>query len=323
MNRFQIKIYIVILLLCFQCTYLIHQRSYNRIKRKYVNKRDLNENKIRKRKIRIYIDDTYINSQNNSKYKIVINSLESAANYWSKILKVERLPYKLTHTLFDVCKMKSFSPKLSNTNIGIEADIVIFPYFSNLGDDLYTVNILCTVDDDYTRFYAAYEPANKDVNFHLSKPTNRPIGGCIEINQNINTSKKNSDLFLRQMFMNSLATIFVFLSHTYNEDYLIKRTINGRERLLLNSPKVLAAARRHFSCPTMEGVELEDNGGELYEQCHWGSRVMHGDIMVYLVNRVDFALSEITLAVLDVPLFKIIVNHLVKLLVMILYMIID
>ena len=299
MNRFQIKIYIVILLLCFQCTYLIHQRSYNRIKRKFVNKRDLNENKIRKRKIRIYIDDTYINSQNNSKYKIVINSLESAAYYWSKILKVERLPYKLTHTLFDVCKMKSFSPKLSNTNIGVEADIVIFPYFSNLGDDLYTVNILCTVDDDYTRFYAAYEPANKDVNFHLSKPTNRPIGGCIEINQNINTSKNNSGLFLRQIFMNSLATIFVFLSHTYNEDYLIKRTINGRERLLLNSPKVLAAARRHFSCPTMEGVELEDNGGELFEQCHWESRIMHGDIMVYLVDTVDLALSEITLAVFE------------------------
>ena len=57
--------------------------------------RKLNEKKIRKRKIRIFIDDTFIKSQNNGKYTIVINSLKQAVNYWSKLLKVERLTYKI------------------------------------------------------------------------------------------------------------------------------------------------------------------------------------------------------------------------------------
>ena len=32
-------------------------------------------------------------------------------------------------------------------------------------------------------------------------------------------------------------------------------------RLLIKTPKVLEVARRHFACSTLEGVELEDDGG--------------------------------------------------------------
>ena len=32
-------------------------------------------------------------------------------------------------------------------------------------------------------------------------------------------------------------------------------------RLLIKTPKVLEVARSHFACSTLEGVELEDDGG--------------------------------------------------------------
>ncbi len=89
--------------------------------------------------------------------------------------------------------------------------------------------------------------------------------------------------------MHELVYIFIFDWTLNKEEYLIKRTINGRERLLISSPKVFAAARRYYRCSS----ELEDNGEELSVHSHWESRIIDGDIMVSLIDRVDFIISEI------------------------------
>ena len=95
--------------------------------------------------------------------------------------------------------------------------------------------------------------------------------------------------------MHEIGHILGFTLDVY-EPFLIQRTINGRTRQLIASPKVIAAARRHFNCPTLEGVEIEDDGKELSKYKHWESRIMNGDLMVSLVDRADIAISEITLA---------------------------
>ncbi len=46
-------------------------------------------------------------------------------------------------------------------------------------------------------------------------------------------------------------------------------------------------------------VDLEDNGGELSVHSNWESRIMNDDIMISLVDKVDFTISEINLALFD------------------------
>ncbi len=275
MNKLNKTISIIILLLSIQYAFLVEFGTNKTNKNDKISiNRKLNEKKIRKRKIRIFIDDTYIKSQNNGKYSTVINSLKEAVNYWSKLLKVERLTYKIKSEMMYDCGIPNYSTELNN---GLNADLVIFPYFDSLEGNYLAASRYCSIDYN----------------------SGRPIGGTILINKNIDISKRNSDLFLIQLFMHELGHIFIFHTTLFKEEYLIKRTINGRERLLISSPKVVAAARRHYNCNTLEGVELEDNGGELSVHSHWESRIMNGDIMVSLVDRVDFTISEITLALFE------------------------
>ena len=214
-------------------------------------------------------------SQNNGKYTVVKNALTNAANYWSKILKVERLDFKLKKYMFDNCVMKQYHPDLDETK-GIEADLIIFPFFMTLKTSSFlAVSDYCVTDS-----------------------TLRPIGGVIQINTNINTGKRNSELFFTQVFMHELAHIFGFI-YDKLEPFFITRTINGKSRTLLASPKVIQTARRHFNCQTLEGVELEDNGSDESKLQHWESRIMNGDLMVSFVDRVDVTISEITLAFLE------------------------
>ena len=40
---------------------------------------------------------------------ILINSLKQTVNYWSKLLKVERLTYKINSEMMDDCRINSYS----------------------------------------------------------------------------------------------------------------------------------------------------------------------------------------------------------------------
>ena len=152
---------IFIIFLFFLNFSLYLQCPMNSLKKKVINspKRNLIEHtKKRKRKIRIFIDDTYMKSQNNGKYTVVKNALTNAANYWSKILKVERLDFKLKKYMFDNCVMKQYHPDLDETK-GIEADLIIFPFFMTLKtSSFFAVSDYCVTDS-----------------------TLRPIGGVILI----------------------------------------------------------------------------------------------------------------------------------------------
>jgi hypothetical protein len=50
-----------------------------------------------------------------------------------------------------------------------------------------------------------------------------------------------------------------------------------RASISSRSPRVLAEARAHFGCPSLAGLEIEDNDGERIGS-HWESRVMSGDV---------------------------------------------
>ncbi|XP_076858538.1 leishmanolysin-like peptidase [Brachyhypopomus gauderio] len=67
---------------------------------------------------------------------------------------------------------------------------------------------------------------------------------------------------------------------------------------LMVTPRVVAEARRHFKCPILEGMELENQGGVGTELNHWEKRLLENEAMTgsHTQNRV---FSRITLAIME------------------------
>ena len=60
---------------------------------------------------------------------------------------------------------------------------------------------------------------------------------------------------------------------------------------VINSEKVLKKAREHYNCEEIDGIPLEDLGGEEIAGYHWDPRYMLGDYMIS-INYIDFVISD-------------------------------
>uniref|UniRef100_A0A8C2E0D5 Leishmanolysin-like peptidase n=1 Tax=Cyprinus carpio TaxID=7962 RepID=A0A8C2E0D5_CYPCA len=75
--------------------------------------------------------------------------------------------------------------------------------------------------------------------------------------------------------------------------HMVRHTVH-----LLATPRVVEEARRHFNCPILEGMELENQGGAGTEFNHWEKRLLENEAMTgsHTQNRV---FSRITLAIME------------------------
>ncbi|CUE89945.1 peptidase, putative [Bodo saltans] len=72
--------------------------------------------------------------------------------------------------------------------------------------------------------------------------------------------------------------------------------VDGDHRVVLITPNVLAAARAHFGCPTLTGVQLEELGAA---ELHWERRVINYELMSTEFNMASRSpVSSLTLAAL-------------------------
>jgi len=74
--------------------------------------------------------------------------------------------------------------------------------------------------------------------------------------------------------------------------------IREKSTKIIITPKVVEAARRHFNCKDLKGVELEELGLNANSASHWDVRAMSEDLMVSSIFTIN-SLSEITLAFLE------------------------
>jgi len=74
--------------------------------------------------------------------------------------------------------------------------------------------------------------------------------------------------------------------------------VDGQLRHFLVTPKVLQAARHHFGCDSLDGMPMEEQGGDGTAFSHWDARVMHTEVMSPESSSVP-RISDITLAVLE------------------------
>ncbi len=70
--------------------------------------------------------------------------------------------------------------------------------------------------------------------------------------------------------------------------------LRGSNRSLIKTPNVLKAAREHFACESITGVEIENEGNS---GLHWEKTYFHNELMTSQIH-LNCAFSNITLAFL-------------------------
>ena len=171
---------------------------------------------------------------------------------------------------------------------GVEADLILLAKFTDneLGSNVQAAATYCG----------------------LESKTHRPLVGYVLINSSLDLSAmENSEEYLKLLFFHEITHVLVFHPSLWEKHYIpvlngenftMKKEINGVNRTLITSPNVLKAAKKHFGCSEIEGIELENQGGSGTSGFHWESRVMLGDYMIGF-DYGEIYLSEITLGLFN------------------------
>ncbi|RNE95235.1 leishmanolysin, partial [Trypanosoma rangeli] len=79
-----------------------------------------------------------------------------------------------------------------------------------------------------------------------------------------------------------IAHVLGFSFNQFSRFNMVSNVFNVRgkkEVWVVSSPKVKDLARKYYNCPTLEGMELEDGGGEGARLNHWKERNARGELM--------------------------------------------
>ena len=281
------------------------------------NKRKLSSNE--NVPLKIIIDNKYMLYQLQNKvisdkvYDLILNALNKAVSMLNSILSIE------------VAK---------DANDEIEGiDIIIGDIIDkcDLGTNLYTESFLENnkIPGDsviiYPRFHDFEQGEKKNVLssasycYRDSANTNRPLAGFIYIEQNITNiemRKKNIDKYYTMILLHELTHILVFDRELLDPSIFEEIEILKQNRIIITSPKVKEMAKRHFGCPHLKGIEIEnqdydwkntENEGEaavtpqgvldIFSN-HWDARTMLTDYMTSILYD-ETVISDITLALFE------------------------
>ena len=129
----------------------------------------------------------------------------------------------------------------------------------------------------------------------------QPILGIVYLNSSIDFTKTNIQKYLESTLIHEMTHILGFKGDVLKDLNLItNKTDNeyGIEKQYVNSSKVIEVAKKYFNCPSIDGVELEDYGGEGTVGSHWEARILLGEYMNGLAYAEE-VISEFTLALLE------------------------
>jgi len=79
----------------------------------------------------------------------------------------------------------------------------------------------------------------------------------------------------------------------------VRRGTLQRTVSVLVTPRVVEEVRRHFDCPTLEGAELEDQGGDGTALTHWEKRLFQNEAMTGTVHTAKPVYTRLTFALME------------------------
>jgi hypothetical protein len=239
--------------------------------------------------IRIHLDYTMLNAQ------------KAPAVIEQNVKKMMEESIRVFSSLFNVKPirglLKARNPSCSGITLGrdvqngVAADLVIVPFVENDHAGSTTVAAASACDIDQKNF--------------------RPLLGRIGFNpdQLHFTDKASFDYYI-MVTLHELSHIFGFSRNLFEffidsngrrlgiQNVVTEQVVNGRLVTMIKTPKVIEAAKKHFNCPFVKGVEVENQGGSGTAGSHWEARIMLGDYMIGDTYE-DMVMSEITLALFE------------------------
>ena len=250
------------------------------------------------KKFNIYLDfanlKDEIASNGLSEYEeIFISSMEKAKNVLESLLKVKPLqfPYILNDQNFVQLEINNYNREY----FGDEA-VNNGKNFQSLGIDLAIFGTLVDLDSK------TLATANARAYQNSTTCNGQPYIGIVRINKNIDFSLPNSKEYFQVILIHEFTHIIGFSTHffqTYYKNIFSKTDNFGITRYYLNSTKLLEVAKKYFNCPSLDGVELENQGGEGTAGAHWEARILLGEYMNGYSYTEEQVISEFTLAVLE------------------------
>ena len=248
------------------------------------------------RPIRIYLETTYFEEQGKLDINLKDNvpllksALNKAVDGIKGLLEVEDIGGKNLYSNVDMYQIFSDN--------GIYKWNPIFDTTKNIQADL-----LILVKFDYTLpngILASGIPLYPD------SETNRPIISLISIG--VDKSFYNKDKvyeYFSEVFLHELTHALGFLYTMFpyypggEDGTFASKPIRGVYRKVIITPTVMKVAKKYFNCSTIQGVELEDQGGTGSAESHWEQRILLGEYMGAIIYLEEMAVSEFTLALLE------------------------
>ena len=227
--------------------------------------------------INIKVDMTYLESQNilnDEQFTNLEKIFEEVTGYFKTILSVQKISLKnldLSKYINEVCGISKF----------------------DLGDENFDLLILPEISDDLNKnILAAGTPCITLIN-------HKPVAGYIKINKNLSLEKTNFKYYMKTLLFHELSHVLAFHPYFFqNLNLLSTKNIDGQQYNYISSPKVMEKAKLHFGCDNINGVQLENDGGDGTAGSHWDSRYMLGDYMM-ATDYSDVVLSDISLALFE------------------------
>ena len=209
-----------------------------------------------------------------STYSLVKSLLQQTRVEFSKFVQVQHTNFDLSGSADDIkelCELDTIGAGYAD--FLVTNDVIIFPQFdSTLGSSVLAAAAPCIVTN-----------------------SNRPYGGVLYINTNLNFNKGNTNQYLKNILLHEITHILVF--HPYFFTALKLNQTEGSNSYII-SPKAVAKAREHFDCSSITRIPLENQGGSGSVGSHWESRYMLGDYMIS-TDYPDQAISDITLGLFE------------------------
>ena len=246
---------------------------------KYSNKRKLASSYSAIRIMADYSNLRATSGISDSTIEQVKQLIDETCNEFSKILEVVPIGTQLSIGEDDI----KYSCDVDNIGSGYQSyflfsDLVIFPTF----DSTLATNVL----------------AAAGMCMYLTESI-RPIYGVLLINPNLSFSKRNTNLYMKNLFFHELTHVLVFSPELFSSlGMMTTRIFDGSFVSFINSPKVLTTARQHFNCTSLNGIPLENQGGSGSAGSHWEARYLLGDYMISS-DYFDNVISDITLALFE------------------------
>lgn len=237
--------------------------------------------------MRMEVSWSYVSSSSKSSYQTY---LQAGYKYFSNSLKVHQITSavkwdELYLTDYDFCSdFEDYKGKTINNT-----DYIL---------------IIQEIDDSESSAIAmagpcAYDPA-----------TDQPIAGILIMNLAQMLSSTSEQLVM--IFTHELAHAFGFSSSSFknfrksngekyseSEIFTVQSIRGLDDQVFIKTPNVLKRARAAFNCPTLPGLQLENQGGSGSAGSHWESRVMRTELMNPQLVSKNVVYSDLTLALFE------------------------